>query len=79
MDVEIFTTLIIFKNIFSFILAYFSYYWVFSVGIRYMFVVFGSIEVAICLLAIPMYVLGKRNRAFFAKPGHDILKVCRLR
>lgn len=77
MDVEIFTTLIIFKNIFSFILAYYSYTWVFSSGIRYMFIVFGSIEVAICVLAIPMYVLGKRNRAFFAK--RDILRICKLR
>lgn len=76
-DVEIFTTLIIFKNIFSFILAYFSYTWVFSSGIRVMFVTFGSIEVGICCLAVPMYVLGKRNRAFFAK--RDILKMCKLR
>lgn len=76
-DVEIFTTLIIFKNIFSFILAYFSYTWVFESGIREMFIVFGSIEVAICLLAIPMYVLGKRGRAFFAK--RDILRACWLK
>lgn len=79
MDIEIFTTLIIFKNIFSFILAYFAYSWVFSIGIRDMFVIFASIEVAICCLAVPMYVFGKRNRAFFAKPNHDILRICRLR
>lgn len=76
-DVEIFTALIIFKNMFSFILAYFSYTWVFESGIKEMFIVFGSIEVAICCLGVPMYVLGKRNRAFFAK--YDILRICRLR
>lgn len=76
-DIEIFTTLIIFKNVFSFILAYFAYGWVFQIGIRPMFIIFGSIEVAICCLSIPMYVFGKRNRAFFAR--HDILKLVKLR
>lgn len=76
-DVEIFTTLIVFKNIFSFILAYFSFTWVFESSIKHIFIVFGSIEVGICVLALPMYVLGKRNRAFFAK--RDILKICKLR
>jgi len=76
-DIEIFTNLIIFKNVFSFILAYYAYTWVFSTGIKHMFVVFGSIEVGICVLSVPMYVLGKRNRAFWMK--RDILRACRLR
>lgn len=76
-DIEIFTNLIIFKNVFSFILAYFAYTWVFSTGIKHMFVVFGSIEVALCFLSVPMYVLGKRNRALWQK--HDILRLCKLR
>jgi len=75
--VESFTCLLIFKNIFSFILAYFSYNWVFSIGIRQLFIIFGSIEVAICLLSIPMYVFGKRNRLFFYR--HDLLKMTHLR
>ncbi|KAK5090301.1 hypothetical protein LTR05_000473 [Lithohypha guttulata] len=76
-DVEIFTNLIIFKNIYSFVLAYFAYTWIFSTGIKHMFVIFASIEVAICCLSIPMYVLGKKNRAFFQK--HDILRIAKLR
>jgi hypothetical protein len=75
--VESFTCLLIFKNIFSFVLAYFSYNWVFSIGIRQLFIIFGSIEVAICLLSIPMYVFGKRNRLFFHR--HDLLKMTHLR
>lgn len=75
--VEIFTNLIIFKNIFSFILAHYAYTWVFKIGIREMFIIFASIEVGICLLCVPMYVFGKKNRAFFHQ--HDILKIARLR
>ena len=76
-DIEIFTNLIIFKNVFSFVLAYFAYTWVFSTGIKHMFVVFGSIEVVICVLSVPMYVFGKINRAFWQK--HDVLRLCKLR
>ncbi|ETN38686.1 uncharacterized protein HMPREF1541_06723 [Cyphellophora europaea CBS 101466] len=75
--VEAFTNLLIFKNIFSFILAYFAYGWVFQSGFRTIFIAFGCIEIFICFLSVPMYVLGKRNRAFFHK--HDILKMCRLK
>ena len=74
--VEAFTNLLIFKNIFSFLLAYFAYNWVFASGIRYIFICFGSIEVALCLLSVPMYVLGKRSRKYFH--DHDILKMTKL-
>ncbi|RVX72329.1 hypothetical protein B0A52_04534 [Exophiala mesophila] len=75
--VEAFTNLIIFKNMFSFILAYYAYDWVFAIRIRHLFIIFGSIEVAICALSIPMYVFGKKNRAFFHR--HDLLKMTKLR
>ncbi|KAG9662133.1 serine/threonine kinase 16, partial [Aureobasidium melanogenum] len=75
--IESFTCLIIFKNIFSFILAYFAYTWVFSGGIERLFIIFGSIEVAICALSLPMYVFGKISRDFFHR--HDLLQVFRLR
>ncbi|EXJ65485.1 hypothetical protein A1O7_01826 [Cladophialophora yegresii CBS 114405] len=75
--VEAFTNLIIFKNIFSFILAYHAYNWVFAIRINNLFIIFGSIEIAICLLSVPMYVFGKRNREFFNR--HDLLKMARLR
>lgn len=75
--VEAFTNLLIFKNIFSFILAYNAYNWVFAIRINHLFIIFGSIEVAICLLSIPMYVFGKKNREFFHR--HDILRMTKLR
>ena len=75
--VEAFTNLLIFKNIFSFLLAYKAYDWVFEGGVDRMFIIFASIEMGICALTIPMYVLGKRNRQFFHK--HDILKMTHLK
>ncbi|THX54554.1 MFS general substrate transporter [Aureobasidium pullulans] len=75
--IETFTCLIIFKNLFSFVLAYYAYTWVLDRGFEKMFIIFGSIEIGICALSIPMYVFGKRNREFFYR--HDILKLARLR
>lgn len=76
-SVEAFTNMIIFKNIFSFILAYFAYDWIFTGGIDRMFIIFASIEVFICLLSIPMYIFGKKNRLYFHQ--HDLLKMTGLR
>jgi hypothetical protein len=75
--VEAFTNLIIFKNIFAFILAYNAYNWVFAIRINHLFIIFGSIEVAMCLLSVPMYVFGKKNREFFHR--HDLLKLTKLK
>jgi hypothetical protein len=75
--VEAFTNLLIFKNMFSFMLAYKAYTWVFAIRIRQLFIIFGSIEIAICLLSIPMYVFGKKNREFFQR--HDLLQMTKLR
>jgi hypothetical protein len=75
--VEAFTNLLIFKNIFSFVLAYNAYNWVFAITISHLFIIFGSIEVAICLLSIPMYVFGKRNRQYFHR--HDLLRITKLK
>ena len=75
--VEAFTCLLIFKNLFSFGMTFGAYQWLFKIGIKDLFTILGSIEMGICLLAIPMYVLGKRNRGFMHR--HDILTACRLR
>ncbi|KIX97877.1 uncharacterized protein Z520_06655 [Fonsecaea multimorphosa CBS 102226] len=75
--VEAFTNLIIFKNIFSFILAYHAFNWVFAIRINHLFIIFGSIEIAICMLSVPMYIFGKKNREFFHR--HDLLKMTKLR
>ncbi|QKX62649.1 uncharacterized protein TRUGW13939_09810 [Talaromyces rugulosus] len=75
--VEAFTCMLIFKNVFSFVLTFFAYNWlVVKDGSRVPFLALGSIQMGICLLAIPMYIFGKRNRSFFAR--NDILKMLHL-
>ncbi|KAI9039087.1 putative MFS transporter [Aspergillus affinis] len=74
--IESFTCMLIFKNIFSFILTFFAYDWLVSNGIRPAFLAISSIQMGICVLSIPMYIFGKRNRSFFTR--HDILKMLRL-
>ncbi|RMJ22323.1 Mfs transporter [Aspergillus sp. HF37] len=74
--VEAFTCLLIFKNIFSFILTFFAYNWIVDNGVKPAFMAVASVQVVICLLSIPMYVFGKWNRSFFAR--YDILKMLHL-
>lgn len=67
--VEAFTCLLMFKNLFSFVLTYYAYDWI-TAGpgaVRKVFITIGSIQVVICALSIPMYIFGKRNRSFFAR------------
>lgn len=52
--VEAFTCLLIFKNIFSFIMTFFAYDWLVSHGIKPAFMAISSIQMAVCLLSIPM-------------------------
>lgn len=75
--VEGFTCLIIFKNMFSFGLTFKAYDWLVEGGIRETFIALASVQVVICLLSIPMYVYGKRNRSFFHR--HDLLDMTGLR
>jgi MFS family permease len=77
--VEAFTCLLIFKNMFSFVLTYYAYDWITgSLGsVRGTFIIIGSIQVGICLLSVPMYIFGKRNRSFFYR--HDLLKLTHLK
>ncbi|KAI9788703.1 MAG: hypothetical protein M1816_006754 [Peltula sp. TS41687] len=76
-SVEVFTCLLIFKNMFSFGLTWSAYQWIVDNGTIGTFKIIGSVQVAVCLLSIPMYILGKKNRAFFHR--HDILKMLHLR
>ncbi|KAI0124661.1 major facilitator superfamily transporter [Xylariales sp. AK1849] len=75
--VEGFTCLIIFKNMFSFGLTFKAYEWLVRGGIEQTFLALASVQLVICLLSIPMYIFGKRNRSFFYR--HDILKMTGLR
>ncbi|KAL2858635.1 major facilitator superfamily domain-containing protein [Aspergillus pseudodeflectus] len=74
--IEAFTCMLIFKNIFSFVLTFYTYDWLVEAYVKKPFMAISSIQVAICALSIPMYIFGKWNRSFFAR--YDILKLLRL-
>lgn len=52
--IEAFTCLLIFKNMFSFALTFQAYNWLTQGGIKKTFDIIASVQVAICLLSIPM-------------------------
>lgn len=52
--VEAFTCLLVFKNMFSFVLTFFAYNWFAHGGVKHTMIIIGSIQVGICLLSIPM-------------------------
>ncbi|KAK7415508.1 hypothetical protein QQX98_005861 [Neonectria punicea] len=77
LTIEGFTIMIIFKNFFSFALTFGAYDWINEGGIRPTLLAIASIQVVVCLLSVPMYVYGKRVRAFYHR--HDILALTGLR
>ncbi|KAK9451125.1 major facilitator superfamily domain-containing protein [Limtongia smithiae] len=76
LQIEMFVVLILYKNLFSFGLAYSSYNWVITLGTRKVFVIIGSVQVAVSVITMVFYFLGKKSRYFMQR--HDILKACRL-
>ncbi|KAF7544530.1 hypothetical protein G7Z17_g9876 [Cylindrodendrum hubeiense] len=54
LTVEGFTIMIIFKNFFSFMLTFYAYDWIIEGGIRPTLLAIASIQVAVCLLSVPM-------------------------
>ncbi|KAJ6113683.1 hypothetical protein N7523_007000 [Penicillium sp. IBT 18751x] len=74
--VEAFTCLLIFKNMFSFVLTFYAYEWFAHGGIKHTMIVIGNIQVGICALSVPMYVFGKWNRLLVAR--YDILEILHL-
>ena len=63
-SVEIFTCLLIFKNMFCFVLTYFAYDWVIHIGPKHVFVILGSIQVGLCMLSVPMCEFSFLNSTF---------------
>jgi hypothetical protein len=66
--------MIIFKNFFSYGLTYKAYDWILEnkTKAQPVFNALGTVQLIVCLLSIPMYIYGKRNRSFWHR--HDILK-----
>ncbi|KAM0246720.1 hypothetical protein ACHAP5_004491 [Fusarium lateritium] len=77
LTIEGFTIMIVFKNFFSFVLTFFAFDWINEGGIERTMISIASIQVGVCLLSIPMYVYGKRVRAFYYR--HDLLDMTGLR
>ncbi|KAI8173728.1 hypothetical protein K4K54_009952 [Colletotrichum sp. SAR 10_86] len=75
--IEGFTCMIIFKNIFSFGLTYSAYDWIIAGGTKRTMIAIASVQVVVCATSIPMYIYGKRVRAYFHQ--HDLLKLTGLR
>lgn len=46
--------MLIFKNIFSFVLTFYTYDWLVEAYVQKPFMAISSIQVAICVLSIPM-------------------------
>ena len=77
LSVEGFTCLLVFKNFFSFALTFKGFDWIVQAGrkaggggVKEVFIIVGSVQVAVCALTIPMYIFGKKNRSFFYR--HNI-------
>lgn len=46
--------MIIFKNIFSFILTFYAYDWLIKGGIQHTMIAISIVQVVVCVLSIPM-------------------------
>ncbi|KAI1079429.1 hypothetical protein F5B20DRAFT_590601 [Whalleya microplaca] len=75
--VEGFTCLIIFKNLFTFALTFKAYDWLIVGGPERIFNILATVQLVVCLLSIPMYIFGKRNRSVFHR--HNLLKLVGLK
>lgn len=54
LTIEGFTLMIIFKNIFSFILTFFAYDWLITGGIERTMIAISIVQVVVCVISIPM-------------------------
>ncbi|KAM0721631.1 hypothetical protein Q7P37_002556 [Cladosporium fusiforme] len=75
--VEGFTCLLVFKNVFSFGLTFSGWEWLVSGDVKPVFVAIASVQVVICCSTLLLYILGKKNRSFFAR--YDILAMLKLK
>jgi len=74
--IESFTCLLLFKNFFSFGLTWKAVDWVQQVGVWRLFWIVGVVQIAVCLLSLPMYIFGKKNRSLMHR--YSITKILHL-
>ena len=75
--ISIFVAAMSFENFMFFGFAYFINNWIADYGPRRMFIVCGSVNVGLLVTASPIYILGKKIRAYYLR--HDLLKALGLR
>ncbi|KAF8464568.1 major facilitator superfamily domain-containing protein [Kalaharituber pfeilii] len=75
-SIEAFTCMLLFKNFFSFGITWIAWDWYREKGVWENFKTVGLIQVGVCLLSVPMYILGKKNRSLMHR--YDILKMLGL-
>ncbi|KAH7376294.1 major facilitator superfamily domain-containing protein [Plectosphaerella cucumerina] len=70
--IEGFTCMAIFKNFLGFGLTFSAYDWIIQSGPRTVMLAISIVQVVVCATSIPMYIYGKRVRAYYHK--HDLLR-----
>jgi len=66
-SVEIFVDVCVFKNILFFVFSLFVNDWMEKDGPAKVFNIIGGLQIIIAFFSIPLYVLGKKNRAYMHK------------
>jgi len=77
MSTEVFIMMMAFKNFFFYGMSYYVNNWIVRGGPMQMFGCFTGISALFVLLGIPMYLLGKRYRGFWAR--HNFMRYAGLR
>ncbi len=73
---EIFVMNMLFKNFMFYGLSNFANPWVFDSGPEQIMYVFGGTSLFLCVLAIPVYIYGKRLRAWWSR--HDLFVTLKM-
>ncbi len=63
-SVEIFIDVMVFKNILFYVFSLFINDWVTKDGPTRVFNILGALQIVIAFLSVPLYVFGKKNRAW---------------
>ncbi|KAH8882594.1 MFS general substrate transporter, partial [Thozetella sp. PMI_491] len=76
--IEGFTSMLIFKNFFSFALTWEAFNWLVETSSKTepVFNAVGALQVVVCFTSIPLYIYGKRIRSFYHR--HDLLAFFKL-
>ena len=74
---EVFIMAMAFKNFFFYGMSYYVNNWIVTGGPMQMFGVMAGISAFVILLAVPLYIWGKRYRSFWAR--HNLMRYAGLK